>query len=62
MIFRSKSNVKNHVFTKRSLFAHKPFVDEANDSVTKPLRDEEHSNDRSPPSRVEEPEVIHSQS
>jgi hypothetical protein len=62
MIFGNKSDVKNHLSTKHSLFAHKPFVDEANDSVTRPLRDEDHSNDRSPPPRVEEPEVIHSQS
>jgi len=60
MIFRSKSNVKNHVSTTRSLFAHKIVDDETNQSVTKPLQNEEHLNDRSPPPRVEEPEVIQS--
>jgi hypothetical protein len=63
MIFGDKkSAVKNHLSTKRSLSAHKHFVDKANDSVTKPLRDEEHSNDISPPPRLEEPEVAQSQS
>jgi hypothetical protein len=63
MIFGNKqSAVKNHLSTKRSLFAHKHFVDKANGSITKPLRDEERLNDISPPPRVEEPEVTQSQS
>jgi hypothetical protein len=63
MIFgNNKSDVKNHFSTKHSLFAHKPFVDDAHGNVKEPLRNEAHSSEKSPPSKVEEPEVVHSQS
>jgi hypothetical protein len=62
MIFGNKSDVKNHLSTKHSLYAHRLFVDDAHDRVTEPLRNEEHSSERSPPPKVEEPEVVHSHS
>ena len=62
MFFGNKSDVKNHLSTKHSLFAHRLFVDDARDGISKPLRNEESSSERSPPPKVEEPEVVHSQS
>jgi hypothetical protein len=62
MIFGNKSDVKNHLSTKRSLFAHKLFVDDAHEGVTRSLQIEEPSSDSSPPLKVEEPEVFHPQS
>jgi hypothetical protein len=62
MIFGNKSDVKNHLSTKHSPFAHRLFVDNAPDRLVTPLRDEEHSAERPPPAKIEEPEVAHSKS
>jgi len=61
MIFgNNKSDVKNHFSTKHSLFAHKLFVEDAQANVAEPLRNEDHSSEKSPPVKVEEPEDVRS--
>ena len=60
MIFgNNKSDVKNHLSPKHSLFTHRLFVEDAPKKLARQLRDEEYSAERSPPERGEEPEGIH---
>jgi hypothetical protein len=63
MIFgNNKSDVKNHLSAKHSLYAHRIFVDDAPIKLTRQLREEENSADRSPPGKREEPQDLRSQS
>jgi hypothetical protein len=59
MIFgNNRSDVKNHLYPKHSMFTHKLFVeDEPQKLVTQPL-EEENSAERSPPEQGEEPNGI----
>jgi len=63
MIFgNNKSDVKNHLSAKHSLFAHRIFVDDAPNKLMRQLREEDDSADRSPPGEREEPQDLRSQS
>ncbi len=54
MIFRSKSNVKNHVSTKRPLFSHRMVEDDAHTKIVEPVQDEG-LRLMEPPTKREEP-------
>jgi hypothetical protein len=58
MIFGNKSDVKKHFSSKRSMFSHRLFVDDAPGKKMELVRGEEQFNDQSPPAKVEEPNVI----
>jgi hypothetical protein len=57
MSFGNKSDVKNHLSTKHSLFSHKLIQENEPARVMEPVREEEHSGDGSPPLKVEKPLV-----
>ena len=55
MIFGNKSDVKKHFSSKRSMFSHRLFVDDAPDKSMVQARGEEKFNDQSPPAKLEKP-------
>ena len=58
MIFANKSDVKKHFSSKRSIFTHKLFVDDATDKKPEVVRGEDKFNDQSPPVKGDEPNEI----
>jgi hypothetical protein len=54
MIFRSKSNVKNHVSAKRPLYSHKMVEDNAEIKIAD-LQKDERLRSTEPPTKREEP-------
>ena len=62
MSFGHQSDVHNHLTKKHPFFLHRMVEDNSHGKIVEPERDEGHSFERDPPSKIAKPEVVRSHS